>query len=140
MRLACAALLLLLAGPGAAQQQDQQAQRLVLDASRALQAGNAARFLGYFDKRATPGFERFRDNALALTATKQIASSVEVKEVREEGAEMVVRVDWLLQLTPIDGFGGVEERRKTLELRVRAGEKAKIVALEPVEFFAPMID
>lgn len=134
MRWACAALLLL-AAPLAAQEQGPAARRLVLDSSRALQAGNAARFLSYFDKRETPGFARLRENALALLATKTVASSVEIVEVDVEGDQARLKVDWLLQLTPQRELGAVERRREQVKIRIRLGDRPKIVALEPVDLF-----
>ncbi len=139
MRWAAAALLLL-AAPAAGQEEAQAARRLVFDASRALQAGNAARFLGCFDKRATPDFERLRDSVVTLLAAKNVASSIEVIEAEAGAGETRLRVDWLLQLTPIRELGAVQQRRETVEVRVRAGRKPKIVFLEPIELFRPVLD
>ncbi|MEZ5395273.1 MAG: hypothetical protein R2724_20975 [Bryobacterales bacterium] len=136
MRLASAALLLL-AAPLAAQEHSLEARRLVLDASRALQADAPARFLGYFDKRATPHFGELRQNLLALLATKTVASSVQIDKTTVEGGEASLSVDWLLQLTPIDGIGAVEQRHEVVQVRVRLGEKPMIVSLTPIELFRP---
>jgi hypothetical protein len=114
------------------------ARRLALDASRALQAGEAPRFIGYFDRRRTPQIERLRENVAALCAQSAIASSVDIR-VEEESAEAVrLSVDWLLQLTPIEDVGAVERRQAVL--RVDVGEsrgRPRIVLLEPVDFFRP---
>ena len=136
MRWVCAALLLL-AAPVAAQEEAKAARRLVLDASRALQAGNAARFLSYFDKRDTPQFEQLRDHLLNLTATKVVASSVEIKEAVADDSEIRLTVDWLLQLSPLRELGAVEQRRQPVQVKVRTGGKPKIVFLDPVDLFRP---
>ena len=139
MRLACAALLLL-AAPLAAQQppaEEVAARRLVLDASRALQAGNAARFLSYFDKRETPQFAQLRENVLALLASKSVASSVETGKIEVEGERAQVEVDWLIQLTPAEGIGPAEQRRERVTVGIRLGGKPKITALEPIALFQP---
>jgi len=137
MRWAAAALLLWAAPLAAQQSQAETARRLVFDASRALQAGNAARFLGYFDKRETPGFGRLRENVLALLAINTVASSVEVKQASVEDNEVRMTVDWLMQLTPADGVGPVEQRREQIEVRVRVDQEPKIISLVPNSFLRP---
>ena len=137
MRLALAALLLLTA-PLGAQDQERSARRLVLDASRALQAGNAARFLGYFDKDATKQFEELRTGVVVLTETRTIASSVQIDKTAFEGGVATLQVDWLLQLTPLRELGQVEQRRQAVEVRVRLEPKPKIVSLTPVALFRAM--
>ena len=137
MRLAGAAVLLFVTAAPAQQEQD-AARRLVLDASRALQAGNAARFLGYFDIDATPGFVRLRRNVLDLLEIKTVASSVDIVKADLAGGVTVLDVDWLLQLTPIRELGSVEHRRQTVRVKVRAGNDPAIVLFEPVEFLSPV--
>jgi hypothetical protein len=109
----------------------------VLDASRALQAGNAARFLGYFDAKETPRFAELRAHVLALVETKDIATSVQVDRTTFEGDVATLSVDWLLQLTPAHGLGAVERRRREVLVRVRTSGKPKIISLDPVELFGP---
>lgn len=137
MRWALVALLLLPAVPLAAQESSEAARRLVLDASRALQAGNAARFLGCFDKRETPDFPRLRENILALLAIKTVASSVDITGAEPQGDVVQLTVDWLLQLSPAEGLGSVEQRQQQVRVRVRLREKPKITLFEPVAFFGP---
>ena len=129
------AALLALALPAGAQQQAEAARRLVLDASRALQAGNAALFLGYFDKRETPQFARLRENVTTLVATKDVASSVEVEVSGAEGGVTQLDANWLLQLTPSEGLGQAEQRHGVVRVQVRLQGKPKIILLEPVDFF-----
>ena len=62
------AVLALAAAPLAAQ--DGRARRWILDASRALQEGSAARFLGYFAKRELPDYRGFRETIEALRNSK----------------------------------------------------------------------
>jgi hypothetical protein len=121
-----------------AQQGSEAARRLVLDASRALQAGNAARFLGYFDKRETPQFALLREDVLALLEIKTVGSSVDVIHNEIEGEVAKLEVDWLLQLTPTRELGAVEHRRKRLRVDVRVDGDSKIVLLDPVDFFSPL--
>lgn len=112
-------------------------RRLVRDASRALQSGNAPLFLSSFDRRAMAGFDRFQDEVVALTAQRRIASSVRSGPPEGGPDECVVHVDWLLNLTPKLDPGPVERRRETLLLEMRRrGKRWKIVRVEPGDFFA----
>jgi hypothetical protein len=82
--------------------------RMVRDASRAIPAGNAASFLGYFDEAEFAGFAELRKNTAALTAQRQIASSIEITETERLDQGYRVRISWLLQLTYTGDPGPVE--------------------------------
>ena len=111
-------------------------RRLIRDASRAIQSGNAALFLSSFDRRAMAGFDRFQDEVAALTAQRRIASSVQIGPPEGDPDECTVQVDWLLNLTPKLDPGPVERRHETLLLEVRRrGKRWKIVRVEPGNFF-----
>ena len=131
-----AALFLEAAAPLRAQDEAAAVSLVVLDASRALQANNAALFLSKFDGRSMPRFDDLRVRVLALTAQRTIASSVEIGPLREADGGPAVTVDWLLQLTPLFEPGPVETRREKLSLRfVKRKGKWRIAALEPADFF-----
>lgn len=117
--------------------QGDEARRLILDASRALQAGNAARFLSYFDERRFGGSSELRRTVSALLAARTVASSVDVVSVTEGPGDRVAQVDWILQLTPIAGPGEVETRRRTVELTLaqQSSGSWRITSFDPVEFF-----
>ena len=118
--------------------QEKSATRTLKDASRSLQADNAAAFLGYFEKKAWEEYVRLETNVVALISQNDLASSVQVVENREENDERVLRVDWLLQIRPLNGLGKVENRQQILSLRLAPSKKRwKIIALTPVEFFRP---
>ena len=136
---AAAAALLLLAAAASPQTPTQRADRLLLDASRAVQAGSAPRFLGYFDRKRTPGFAELRRGIFALVEGNNVASSVEIRERTEADGDIELVVDWLLQITADREPGPVEQRRETVRVRVRVDEggKAKLVGIEPISFFAP---
>ncbi len=127
-----------LGGLSAAQaQEDEGPRRLLLDASRALQAGNAARFMGYFDKRSFEGFSDLQRKVTALLEARTVASSVDVVSIADGPEGKVAQVDWLLQLTPISGPGEVETRRQDVALtlsQLSSGEW-RISSFAPVEFF-----
>ena len=112
-------------------------RQVIRDASRALQSGNAPLFLASFDRRAMPGFARFRDEVTALTEQRRIASSVESAPPEGGPNEWSVRVNWLLELTPKLDPGPVERRHETLVLGLhRKGNRWKIVRIDPSDFFA----
>jgi hypothetical protein len=109
---------------------------MILDASRALQAGNAARFMGYFDERQFGGFSHLRRVVAALLEARTVASSVDVVSIAETSGDRIAKVDWILQLTPIGGPGEVETRRRTVELTLAQSSGAwRILSFDPVEFF-----
>ena len=129
-------VLALTVGPAAAQ--DKSATRALKDASRALQADSPAAFLSYFDRRAWEDYARLETYVVALISQNDLASSVQVLESRQEGEDRVLRVDWLVQISPRNGLGKVESRREILSLRLAPSKKRwRIIGLAPVEFFRP---
>ena len=142
-RLRVCILLLLFLSAGVAQVPNEgspqlRVSRMLLDASRALQAGNAARFLGYFNRAGFDGYADLESNVVALTRQADIASSIEITSAKEEGGVYQVAIDWVLQLTPSGGIGRLEERRAAVTVEVSAaGDKSEITDLAPVDFFRP---
>ena len=134
-------LLLLFLAVGTAQSQnegtaEQRIARMLRDASRALQAGNAARFLGYFNRARFPSYADLESNIVALTRQAEIASSIKVSRAKQSRPIYQVEIDWVLQLTPSSGIGHVEERRASITVRVNTVEgRSEIISLAPVNFF-----
>jgi hypothetical protein len=115
-----------------------QIRRELLDASRALQAGNATSFLARFDRSEFLDYARLSSYVAALTEQSEIASSIDVTEIApgEDGYQL--RVDWLLQLTLTSSPGPIESRQQSVTMQIaRRGKKWKITRLEPVDFFRP---
>ena len=113
--------------------------QILRDAGRSLEAGNAASFLFYFDRKRFADYSALESDVDALTRHSEIASSTEVTKVEAEGDAYLVEVDWILRLRPISTFGDVDTRRKLLKLRFeRVKDKWKIVKLQPIEFFRAM--
>jgi hypothetical protein len=113
--------------------------RMAQDASRALQAGNAAAFLRFFDRKRFQGYATLESHIVALTTQSDIASSIDVIEIQriEEGYRL--SIDWLVQLSVKETPGPLETRREVL--RIEVGEESngrwRIKALQPVEIFRP---
>jgi len=118
-------------------QDDKTPRRVILDASRALQGGNTARFVGYFDKRRFQGLSDLRRSVSALLEARTVASSVDVLSIAEASDDRAAKVDWILQLSPIAGPGEVETRRQTIELTLAQQSSGawRIASFEPIEFF-----
>src|SRR5689334_1718840 len=72
---------------------------VIASAVRALAGGNAAEFLGYFD-RSMQGYQTFRSNVTALVAEADVQSSIDL--VRNDGDEhsRAVELDWMLRIAP----------------------------------------
>ena len=112
--------------------------RMLRDASRALQARNAALFLNHFDRDRFEAYPQLEANVVVLTEQRDLASSIRIEEIVEEGDFFRVRIDWLLQISPLGRAGSVETRRSMIDVRVsRAGAKWSIVAFAPVNFLRP---
>jgi hypothetical protein len=114
-------------------------RRLVQDASRALQAGNAASFLRWFDRKQFAGYPALESHIVALTTQSNIASSIQIVEIEQVQGDYHLRVDWLLELTVQEAAGPLETRREVLEVSVAAAKKGewRITSLGPLEFFRP---
>ena len=117
-------------------QDDPVPRRVILDVSRALQAGNAARFMVYFDKRQFGDFSDLRRSVSALLETRTAASSVDILSNTESSGGRTIKVDWILQLTPIVGPGEIETRRQMVQLTLTQQSSGawRIMAFDPVEF------
>ena len=125
-----------LAAASAQAQEDEAPRRVILDASRALQAGNAARFMGYFDERKFGAFAELRRTVTALLEARTAASSVAVTSIADSSDYKAIRVDWILQLTPIAGPGEIETRRRMIELTLAEQSPGvwRIVNFVPTDF------
>lgn len=113
--------------------------RVVQDASRALQARNAASFLSLFDRERFADYPVLETHVVALTTQSDIASSVETVAIERDEDGYRLRVDWLLQLSVQETPGPLETRREVLELTAaqqNAG-RWRITSLKPVGFFRP---
>lgn len=107
----------------AAAQDSTGPRRLLLDASRALQGGNAARFIGYFDKQHYAERPALRRTITALLEARTVASSIDIISLVEYEGGWRAEIDWLLQLSPIAGAGPIETRQQTVTAQL--GEDSK---------------
>jgi hypothetical protein len=116
-----------------------EVRRVVHDASRALQGGNAASFLRLFDRDAFGGYAVLESHVTALTTQSDIASSIQIVEIEKSRDGYNLRIDWLLQLSVRETPAPLVTRHETVRISIverRAG-RWRITALEPVDFFRP---
>jgi hypothetical protein len=95
----------------------------------ALADGDAEAFIRRVAEDA-PGYAQLAVNIRGLVAMAEITSSILVPEA-ESGA---ARLDWEMRIRSRATRMFIEERRR--EVRIRF-EKRKLLAIEPVSFFAP---
>jgi hypothetical protein len=100
---------------------------IVAGLASALSDGDAAAFMQPFDE-SMPEYDDLRRNVRALLAAGPASSSVELVEESDKGR---LRVNWRLDVS-----GHRREREVTLQFATR-GARLRIVALQPVDFFAP---
>ena len=109
---------------------------LITSAAASLSAGNAAAFLAAFD-RAMPGYEKLRANVAALERQAEVQSFIDLVEDEGDDRRRSVELDWVLRIRR-EQEATASRRQQRVKIRVeKSGRKWRIVALEPLEFFAP---
>jgi hypothetical protein len=113
-----------------------EAWEVIAEMASALGRAAPTEFLSRID-RAAPGFAALRANVAALVAAADVESSVDPVSNEGDAAARDLEVDWQLHLVDRTGLGRVTRRRQTVKCRIeRRGRAWKVVALEPVSFFA----
>ena len=110
---------------------------LVGTMTNALTEVNVPEFMDAFDKNM-PGYDDLKTNVSALVNQSEVTSSVET--VQEGGDDMhrTIDLDWFLQVRSLVENGPIVERRQVIHCELRKEKnKWKVVALKPLEFFAP---
>jgi hypothetical protein len=124
----------------------QQVWELFGSLASALSAANPQLFLAEVDK-AMPGYQKLSDNLTALVREFEIQSTVDFNHNEGDDQKREVEADWLMLLRPLgtSNFTNAnrevlasDRREQVLKCTVaKKGRKWKLVALEPVDFFAP---
>jgi hypothetical protein len=102
-----------------------------------LSADNPMVFLEAVD-HDMPHFQEFQSDLVALTGQADVANSLD--GVSDEGDEThrTEEFDWFMQIVGKSESRPVEQRRAVVKFRLeRRGKKWKIVAIDPLHFFAP---
>jgi hypothetical protein len=114
----------------------QEVLDLITSAAASLSAGNTAAFLAAFDP-AMPGYEKLRANVTALERQAEVQSSIDLVENAGDDRRRTVELDWVLRIRR-EQEATASRRQHRVKCRVeKSGRKWRIVALEPLEFFAP---
>ena len=102
-----------------------------------LSQGDAAPFVDALDP-AMPGYRDLAANVRALAAQAEVQSAIEVLTDTGDATHRDVQLDWFLQITLRSDPMNLARRRQIVKCKtVKQGKKWRIVALEPVAFFAP---
>ncbi len=110
---------------------------LLRDLAGAMAEGNAQRVLAFLDPNL-PGYARLERDLTALVGQYEVSSAIETLSDDGDDRGRALELDWHLQIRTRDLTGVLERRRQAIQCRVaKQGKKWRIVALEPVDFFAP---
>jgi hypothetical protein len=120
---------------------------LIGDAADALSQGSLTGFLDCFDPKM-PGYEELRANVTALIAegpdpnrrTDREGIFCSIDLVSEDGDDKsrALELDWILDIRAQTSGVGSTRRQQRVKARVeKQGKKWRIVALDPIAFFAP---
>ena len=102
----------------------------------ALSEGNGLAFLDHVD-HAMPDYGKLEKYILALAAQNEVMSSIDVLKEEGDGQTRTAELDWFLQIRSREQNGPLERRRQIVKCRLERQKKWKVMAIEPVSFFAP---
>jgi hypothetical protein len=102
-----------------------------------LSADNPMVFLEAVD-HDMPHFQEFQSDLMALTGQADVANSLEGVSDEGDDTHRAEEFDWFMQIVGKSESRPVEQRRAVVKFRLeRRGKKWKIVAIDPLHFFAP---
>jgi hypothetical protein len=99
--------------------------------------GNVSKFMAAVSKDM-PDYDTLKTNVTALVDEGEISSSIQ--PLTEEGDTQTYKIDldWLLEVRSLEQDGPLVRRREVVHCELRKEKKHwKIVALKPLDFFAP---
>jgi len=103
----------------------------------ALSEGNGLAFLDHVD-HAMPDYGKLEKYILALAAQNEVMSSIDVLKDEGDDHTRTAELDWFLQIRSREQSGPLERRRQIIKCRLeRPKKKWRVMAIEPVGFFAP---
>jgi hypothetical protein len=85
-----------------------------------------------------PDYDTMKNNVTALVNEGEISSSIQ--PLTEVGTDQAYKIDldWLLEVRSLEQDGPLVRRREVVHLELRKEKKHwKVVALKPLDFFAP---
>ncbi|MBV9771576.1 MAG: hypothetical protein JOZ32_18540 [Bryobacterales bacterium] len=110
---------------------------VVTSMAAALVDVNVPRFMAAFSKDM-PGYETLENNVAALVDQAEVSSSI--VPVSDDGNDQTRKMDldWALQVRSLEQTGPIVQRREVIHCELHKEKKHwKVVALKPLDFFAP---
>jgi hypothetical protein len=103
----------------------------------ALSEINVPQFMDAFDKEM-PDYDKLKAAVTALVNQAEVSSFVEPLKDEGDDTKRTVEFDWYLEIRSLQPDGPIVRRREVVHCELRKEKKRwKIVALKPIEFFAP---
>lgn len=99
--------------------------------------GNVPRFMQAIS-RDMPEYDTLQNNVTGLVNQAEVSSSI--VPVDEDGNEQArsINLDWSLEVRSLEQDGPIVQRREIVHCELRKEKKRwKVVALKPLDFFAP---
>jgi len=110
---------------------------VVTNMATGLTTVNIPLFMSAFDKEM-PGYDTLESNVKGLTNQAEVTSSIEPIEEKGDDSTYSVELDWYLQVRSLLPDGPIVTRRQLIHCELRKEKKHwKVVAVKPIEFFAP---
>ena len=111
---------------------------LLAHTASALSANNVPAFLNGVDP-AMPEYSKLKADVTTLLEEADVGSSVVVQSDKGNDRQRELELDWYLEIKSQEPEGPSERRRQIVHCRVeKQNGKWKIVALEPLDLFAPL--
>jgi hypothetical protein len=105
----------------------------------ALNAGDATEFISHFEK-SIPGYDRIQAGAAVLAGEGEVNSSIQMQSNEGPDTARTIEVDWTLNLESSDTSIRRKSRQHLVQCRLElSGKQWKITALDPVDFFSPIL-
>ena len=99
--------------------------------------GNVPKFMDAISKDM-PDYDTLKNNVTALVNNAEVSSSILPLTESEQGTTYKIDLDWLLEVRSLEQDGPLVRRREVIHCELRKEKKHwKIVALKPLDFFAP---
>lgn len=110
---------------------------LIGSITAALTEVNVPAFMDAFDPDM-PGYDDLKNQVTALVNQAEVTSSVEPVQEGGDDEKRTIDLDWFLQVRSLLNDGAIVQRRQVVHCELRKEKKKwKIVALKPLDFFAP---
>ena len=115
----------------------QEVLDLIADLAASLSAGHVALFMKAFDPKM-PGYAKLRENVTGLIAQGDVQSLIDPLEDEGDDRRRLAQFHWTLRILRGQQATSSARREQVVKCTMeKQGGKWRIVALEPIKFFAP---